>query len=412
MRWLVPCLLLVLGGCLPTIDLEPPPRCDVFDGGLSTPSGRAVFVGRETMVVASRRAPTCPPAEGVTAQVRVTDPAQALVPAEVEGPFVRGQFHGVEVRFTPTVPGPWRVDAVFEPALGRALNEVWAVEVFEPTMRRGAIPEEQRCAAEGLTAQGTMVCLSFEGAQVSFWRDGQQLQAVPGLAIDVRGDSVFVVGPGRVERFVDSGGAFLRRVPDVALTFDASLLPLDAVVALDEERLLVASGGRVLTFSVTSAPFAPQAVVTLPQGLCIEAPRLIPGGVAGFQLACTSRPGASRFCRTFDAQPDACFEVRGRLVGADAEGLWVNDGQTIARVRSSNLSRSLQLPAGWTVLGVRRWAGSLHPLVVEPTGRAFLVREGAAGVVLSGLEGTAQLLAAPPGLVLLSASDQRLAFSR
>ncbi|MCU0696644.1 MAG: hypothetical protein MUC96_08960 [Myxococcaceae bacterium] len=412
MRSFVSLLVVVLAGCLPTIDLEPPPRCDVFDGGISTPSGRAVFVGRPTTVVASRRAPTCPPEEGVTAQVRVTDPNLALVGAEIEGPFARGQFHGVEVRFTPTVPGPWRIDAVFEPALGRALNEVWAVDAFEPTMRLGAIPDEQRCATEGLTASGTVVCLAPQGAQVSFWRDGQQLQAVPGLGIDVRGNSVFVLGAGQVERFVDTGASFLRRVPDAPLAFDASLLPLDAVVAVDEERLLVASAGQVFTFSIASASLTPLAVVTLPPGLCLEAPRLVPGGPAGFRLACTSRPGFARFCQAFEPTPDACFEVRGRLVGADDEGLWVTEGQTLTRVRGRAASASVQLPTGWSTVGVRRWAGSLHPLVVEPTGRSFFVRDTARGVTLSGLEGSSQLLAAPPGLVLIGSSTQRLVFAR
>jgi hypothetical protein len=405
-------VLVVAAGCLPTIDLEPPPRCDVFDGGISTPTGRAVFVGREATVIASRRAPTCPPGDGVTALVRVTDPRSAVVEAAVEGPFVRGQFHGVEVRFTPTRPGPWRVDAVFEPALGRTVNEVMAIDVLEPGRRLASIPEGTPCVVEGATARGAMVCLSPQSASVSFWRAEQQLQAVPGVGFEVSGDAVFVFGAGQVERFVDVGGAFLRRVPDGLFVFDDTLRPIDAVAALDEDRLLVAANGKVHTVALTGGAFAVTAVQPLPIGACLGAPRLIPAGPDGFRLACTSRVEAStgatsaRFCRSFGDEPDACFEVRGRLVGADADGVWVVEGQSVSRVTGPLERRTLDLPPGWSVMGVRRWAGSFHPLAVEPTGRTLQWRVGELPT-LAGLDGAQQLLAAPANGMLVSGGGLR-----
>jgi hypothetical protein len=409
-RWLVLTAFLAVG-CLPTIDLEPPPVCDVIDGGVSTPSGRAVFVGRPATVIASRRAPTCPPADGVTVQVRVTDPRLAVVDAGVEGPFIRGQFHAVDVRFTPDRPGPWRVDAVFEPELGRALNEVLAVQPFEPAVRRASLPDAEACAAEGATTSGTMACLGVGTATVSFWRGGQQLQTVPGVGLEASGDAVFVFGVRQVERYVDVGGAFLRRVPDAPFVFDDALLPIDAVAAVNETRFLVASRGRVLTFALDPGAFAPVAVVSLPPGLCLGPPRLIPVDAQTFRLACASRSGFARFCRAFDDSPGACVEVRGGLVGADPQGIWVVEGQEVRRHAMAPQPMSLVLPAGWTVLAVRRWVGSLHPLAVEPTGQVFFLQEGE-GLSLGGVEGGSRIVAAPAGQLLVSGAGQRVLFAR
>lgn len=409
-------MLASLCGCLPTVDLEPPARCDLFDGGLSTPAGRAVFVGREVTVITSRRAPTCPPEGGVTAQVRVLDPRSLVAPARVEGPFVRGQFHGVEVRFTPTRPGPWRVDVVFEPGLGRALNEVLAVEPLEPGQRGAFVGDDVRCALEGVTARGALVCLSSERAEISFWRAGRQLQAVPGVGFDVAGDAVFVVGPGQVERFIDVGGAFLRRVPDVPFGLEEALLPLEAFAAVDEARLLVASRRQVRALSSGDGGFSAGPGLGLPAGLCQSALRLVPVGPDGIRLACTSRVepmgvAFTRFCRSLGDEPDACFEVRGRLVGADVDGPWVVDGQTVSLVTGPLERRSTTLPPGWTVVANARWAGSLHPLAVEPTGRVLVLR-AADEPFLAGLDGAGGLVAAPPEGLFVRLAGERAWFPR
>jgi len=57
-------LVVVTAGCLPVIDVPPPPTCDASDAGTSTPRGRSVLVGEPALVIISRSASECPGGAG------------------------------------------------------------------------------------------------------------------------------------------------------------------------------------------------------------------------------------------------------------------------------------------------------------------------------------------------------------
>jgi len=100
-------LVVVTAGCLPVIDVPPPPTCDASDAGTSTPRGRSVLVGEPALVIISRSASECPVVvDGVAVQAKVTDSQQQPLAADVTGPFSRGRFISAEVRFTPTRARP------------------------------------------------------------------------------------------------------------------------------------------------------------------------------------------------------------------------------------------------------------------------------------------------------------------
>lgn len=399
MRW---CLLLfVVTGCLPTIDVSPPPVCDVGDAGISTPGGAAVSIDRPVTVITSRRAPTCPPTLDVSLQATVTDPAALDVPFTLAGPFARGQFVSAEVTFTPTRPGLHRVEVTFDPSLGRATNEVLAVEPMRLGARVGAVDSTVRCQSEDVTPRGAWLCLESGTSQVSVWRSGMQLQSFAAVGFARVDDVVWLFGRGSLERFVDRGGDVLVREPDALLKLDVDLAEGD-VVAIDRDAVLVVNDGAVHLHTRVGQGLERAPPVQLPRGLCLGASRVMPVSRAEVALSCGSRPDWLRFCRVpLDATAmTRCREVPGRLAGASIDGLWLANGQTLT-FANLDADASLTLPAGWSISSTRRLAQTFSPLVVDAPGRAFLPRVSASTIVLS---------APPEGLTLLSFGDQRVLF--
>lgn len=399
MRW---CLLLfVVAGCLPTIDVSPPPVCDVGDAGISTPGGAAVLIDRPLTVIASRRAPTCPPSLDVTQQATVTDPAALEVPFTIAGPFARGQFVSAEVTFTPRRAGLHRVEVTFDPSLGRATNEVLAVEAMRLGLRVGSIDSKVRCQSEDVTQKGAWLCLDEAVSQVSVWRQGMQLQAFSAVSFARVDDVIWLFGRGALERFVDLGGDVLVREPDALLKLDADLSQGD-VVAIDRDAVLVVNDGAVHVHTRVGQGLERSPPVQLPRGLCLGGSRVMPVSRTEVALSCGSRPDWLRFCRVpLDATAQTrCREVPGRLAGASVDGLWLANGQTLTFTNLDG-DTSLTLPAGWSIASSRRLAQTFAPLAIDAPGRAFLPRVTNGSIVLS---------APPDGLSLLSFGRERVLF--
>jgi hypothetical protein len=408
--WLV---VLVGAGCLPTIEISPPPSCDVLDGGISTPSGRAVPVGETTTVVLSRRAPSCPPSLDVTILPTVTDASSSPVLHTLAGPFARGNFVTAEVTFTPLTAGLHRVEATFDPSLGRATNEVLAVGRVRFGDRTASLDVE--CLLDDATSRGAWVCLEQrEGSsQVSFWRGGAQLQAIPAVAFDVVDDTVWVFGRGEVERFIDRGGNVLVREPDRVLRLDADLVPSDELVVVDQDSFLVVREGVIHLLTLGPSGLERAAPSSLPRGLCGGGARVRPTSRSAVSITCGSRPDWIRRCTFALSNPsDArCREVEGRLVGSSAEASWLWLGQRLLMVDADGL-RTISLPAGWGAASGRKLAGEFSPLVVDSVGQAFLVQARDAGLELEAMPDGLELLSFSRTHVLVKGSSTRLLLAR
>jgi len=413
-RWL---WLVVFGGagCLPTVDFRPPPSCDVVDGGISTPGGRAVQVGEPVTVVLSRRSSSCPPSLDVAVQAVVTDPSSASVTATVSGPFARGSFVTIEVTFTPLTPGVHRVEATFDPGLGRATNEVLAVGRSTFGARVASIDGAVDCLSDGATSRGAWVCLEQRAglSQVSFWRSGAQLQAVPGVAFDVVGAVVWVFGRGEVERFVDRGGDVLVREPDRMLRLDADLMPSEELVVVDDDAFFVVREGTIHLLTVTAAGVERAPPSSIPRGLCSGGARVRPFSRTEVSVTCGSRPEWIRRCTfSLDAPAEAkCRESEGRLVGSSVDASWLVLGQTLSRLGSEG-RQSVTLPAGWGVVSGRRLAGEFAPLVVDSVGRAFLIQPVDSSLVPEAMPEGLELLSFSRTRALLRGSSTRLLLAR
>lgn len=397
MRWAL--LLFVATGCLPTVDVSPPPVCDVGDAGISTPGGAAVLIDQPVTVIASRRSPTCPPSLEVTLQATVTDALALELPSTLAGPFARGQFVSAEVSFTPRRPGLHSVQVTFDPALGRATNEVLAVEPMRLGVRVGSVDASVRCQAEDVTARGAWLCLETAASRVSVWRGGMQLQSFAAVGFSRVDEVLWVFGRGTLERFEDLGGDVLVRSPDVLLKLDADLAQGD-LVAIDRDAVLVVNEGAVHVHRVVGQGLERSAPVQLPRGLCQTAPRVTPVSRTELSLSCGSRPEWSRFCEVPLQATSAtrCREVEGRLVGASLDGLWRANGQTLT-FSTLDADASLTLPPGWSIASTRRLGQTFSPLAVDAPGRAYLPRVVGSTIVLS---------APPEGLTLVAFGADRV----
>jgi len=396
-RW---CLLLfVVTGCLPTIDVSPPQVCDVGDAGVSTPGGAAVLIDQPLTVIASRRAPTCPPSLDVTLQATVTDPASLELPSTLTGPFARGQFVSAEVTFTPRRAGLHSVQVTFDPSLGRATNEVLAVEPMRLGARVGSVDSTVRCQAEDVTPKGAWLCLESGVSQVSAWRNGMQLQSFPAIGFARVDEVIWLFGRGSLERFVDLGGDVLVRQPDALLKLDVDLAQGE-LVAIDRDAVVVVTDGAVHVHTRVGQGFERSPAVQLPRGLCVGSPRVMPVSRTEIALSCGSRPDWLRFCRVpLDAPAmTRCRELPGRLAGASADGLWLATGQTLA-FANLDTETSLTLPAGWSIASTRRLAQGFSPLALDAPGRTYLPRVVNSTIVLS---------APPDGLTLVSFGAERI----
>lgn len=407
-RWF-PAVVLLCQACLPTVDFSAPPVCDAADGGVSTPTGRAVLVGEATQVTLSRRSPVCPPSLDVTVQAEVSDPSGQTAAFLQEGPFARGAFVSVDLRFTPMRPGRHQVVATFDPALGRALNEVVAVERMTPARRLGSIDARVPCLQEDVTGLGAWICL--DASRVSFWRRARQLQSVPGVGFQVVADVVWVFGRGEVERFVDRGGDVLVREPDAVLPLGSDLAVVDQTVAVDEGRLVLLKAGVLHAFELTSGLLTRSPAVGLPRGLCPGEVQLAARGREEVRLACPSRPGWVRSCVLPLAVPASvrCDEDEGRLLGVWPAATWLATDAGLKRRGDQGVTMEA-FPTGWSLATSTRLGGLPSPVIADTQAVAFVPAVGA--LTLEAAPAGLEVLSAGPSRVLLKGLDSRLILAR
>jgi hypothetical protein len=261
------------------------------------------------------------------------------------------------------------------------------------------------CAEDGLTARGAWLCLA--GSQVTVWRDGMQLQALPASSFLVSGDVVWLLAPGQVERFVDFGGSFLVRQPDVALGFALT----GTVLARGEDELWAVAERRVTRTALANGALQRIGQADLPLGLCqSSAHYAVDEAEPALWLGCESRSGAARLCR-FDVpatEGGRCREVEGALVGFDAGLVWVRDASGLRAVGLDGQGASVALgpeirvtatPGGW-------------PTVRTPGGTLLLPAPGPLQVELEVLRISLPLQRLSRELIVAGGASGRVAWRR
>lgn len=366
-------------------------------------------MGEATLVTLSRRSPVCPPSLDVTIQAGVSDPAGQPAAFLQDGPFARGGFVSIDLRFTPMRPGRHQVVATFDPGLGRAINEVVAVETMTPARRLGSIDARVPCLQDDVTEQGAWICL--DAAQVSFWRRAQQLQSVAGVGFSVVGDVVWVFGRGEVERFVDRGGDVLVRAPDAVLPLGADVAIVDQAVAVDEGRILLLKSGVLHGFQLTSGVLVRAPAVGLPRGLCPGEVQIAARSAEEVRVACPSRPGWIRSCVLPLAAPSSvrCDEDEGRLVGVWPEMTWLATDEGLKR-RGDRGATFETIPLGWSFATSTRLGGLASPVIADAQAVAFVPAR--ATLSLEAAPRGLRVLSAGPSRVLLEGLDSRLILAR
>jgi hypothetical protein len=349
--------MLVLAGCLPTVDVEPPRLCEAL-AVQPTPA----LIARDTVTTIDVPfiASDCLP-EGVTVTVDVLDsenlPVQFEVALEQSG---RSAIAHVEL--LPRHRGPLSIVAVFEPGLGRVVRSTVVVDSPAQSSFRETV--ETPCTVEALTTFGISLCQRPN--TVTAWRDGMLLQSLPALGMAVSGETVWRIGP---ERFVDRGLDFLVREPDVALpfTFDGVLL------ADGPEVLWVVSDARATRLRFDGMGLVVSAELSLPRGLCEGAPDF--GAAAGgLFLACRSRAAHSRLCRFewLGLNAVRCTEFEGDLLGLDDDHLWVVTGDVLVRAGLDDSVRFLLPPRMVPRAPARFLDRSSWPIGVDDLGTTVL----------------------------------------
>jgi hypothetical protein len=356
-------LLLALSGCLPVVDQQPPQPCALVDAGVA-PLPEFLRVGRPAVLELAFEATSCLP-EVVFAVADVRDAENLEVPV-AQTLRRAGRTAVAALEFTPGRAGLLSVTVRFEPTL--AVTSATLPVVAGPSAVGIASSIAQPCVSEGITSRGAWVCQE-SAAQVSVWRGGERLQALAALDVTVAGDDVWLRGPGRVERFVDRGGPFLSREPDVALLLSDEV----RLLAAGEGRALVRSGPVLSLVAVGPAGLDRLAEATVPRGLCEGEETFVPASDGQPWLACPSRSGFSRLCAfdLADIGRSVCREVPGDLVGLEPGAVWTSSGAFLARWGLS-AAQSLPVPRSWRVGLGRAVDGAAWPVVTTPAAEVLL----------------------------------------
>lgn len=389
---------LCLPGCFPTVDVGPTGRCATIDGAGDVTPPDVLVAGEQASFTLAVKSPGCLPPDA-WALAEVDAPNGRRVPAEVTFEPV-GNVARVTVTFTPPVAGAYQVAAWVEPSVGVARLAMGVARVA-PVSLIGRV--EVPCAQEALTAQGAWVCLA--GTRVTVWRDGMQLQALPATGLAVSGDSLWLFAPGQVERFVDLGGSFLVREPDVALAFDAP----GAALARASDELWTVTDAAVTRWRLDGTGLQQVGVRSIPAGLCEDAPGFaLAQDVPILTLACTSRPGAARLCGfPVPKSQGACRELPGARVGLEAGAVWLAEGDGLHRVGLSGQALSLRVPGATFTATSGGW-----PVVTTASGRALLPVVGVNELGLETIATTLPLLSATRDAVIAGGPTARVAFRR
>lgn len=392
--------LLALAGCFPTVDVAPPDRCAEVPGADTVPAADVLLVGEEASVTLAVTANGCLPLHP-SVLVEVDGPDGRRVPSTATL-VTEGRAARVTATFTPVAPGPHQVTAYVEPSVGVARRLVTAARLAPVSV---AARVDAPCARDAVTASGTWLCLA--GSEVTAWRGGMQLQALPASDVVVRGDVAWLLSPGQVERYVDRGGSFLVREPDAPLAFSAD----GEVLPRGDDELWDVSASRVRRFRLDPSGLSLVADAPLPRGLCAGAQSAaVDETAAAVWTACLSRPSAVRLCRFELPATDegTCREVAGQWAGFEAGALWLREAGALRSVGLDGPGVALPLDPNDTVSATPGgW-----PTVTSRSGRVLLPARTPLDVHLEVVETTLPVLSVSRDTVIAGGTSARVALRR
>lgn len=359
-------ILVVLSGCLQTIDVEPPKVCEVLPF-------RAMpkIIARDTTAPLDVPfiADACLP-EGVSATIEVFDEQNlpVLFSSTLE---VGGRSAIAHLEVLPRHVGELHVIVTFEPSLGRVVRSTLVVEPPPVAAFKPAI--DGACDEEALTASGTWVCRLQN--EVTVWRNGMLLQSLPATAMTAADDSVWLVAPGQLERFVDRGLDFLVRAPDFAVPF---VQPDTALLGSGSDTLWTVDGARATRSHLDATGLVNDAELSLPRGLCSTAASFT-ATTDALVMTCSSRAAHTRLCR-FGASgigDSRCVELEGTLLGLDDDHVWLSIDGAVLHAGLDDSTR-IVLPPGFSVDAPRRFfEATSWPIASDGKGATVLItREG------------------------------------
>jgi hypothetical protein len=321
-------------------------------------------------------------ADEVTAEV--WNPDDQAVPFTVTKPVRSpGDFffdNTAVLTFTPERPGKYRVNATFEPGIGRSQQVIEVVSLKTDAGERTipvTLPEN--CVQYAITDLGTVLCthsLRNTGrADDEVALDTHRGQRFSGIqyAVDqnvvwrLAGDEV-----GTLERLVDNGLSLesTHRRPGVRVEFWHPMAAGNGALWLASGNLL----GLTESFLIAVRP-APDGGLDIDQKLLTN---FVPGGVTANATATRifggTKTGERAVLSYFPDGGSARVTASGEFAGADSESLWFSttSGTLMAlqQVGNAQLRGSLTLPAGAS--GVRL-GGILSPATPIVSGPLVVV---------------------------------------
>ncbi|MFT3707396.1 MAG: hypothetical protein QM817_06980 [Archangium sp.] len=356
----------LLTGCLQTIDVEPPKVCEVLP-----------FRELPKIIPRDTTSPLDVPfitdaclAEGVTATIELFDEQNlpVLFSSTLE---VGGRSAIAHLEVLPRHVGELHVIVTFEPSLGRVVRSTLVVD--PPPLAEFKPAIDGPCEDEALTASGTWVCRLAN--EVTVWRQGMLLQSLPATAMTTADDSVWLVTPDQLERFVDRGLDFLVRAPDAAMPFVA---PDTALLGAGPDTLWTVDASRATRWRLDATGLVNDAELSLPRGLCATAASFT-ANTDALIMSCSSRAAHTRLCR-FAASGigDArCVELEGTLLGLDDEHVWLSIDGAVLHAGLDESTR-IVLPPGFSVEAPSRFFETTSwPIASDGKGATVLItREG------------------------------------
>jgi hypothetical protein len=266
-----------------------------------------------------------------TATAEVLDPENHRVPAEVSLSDMGGE---ATVSFTPTSVGRHHVLLSFAPVGGVRQLGVHVAGAWRGSPTPVTLPLP-RCGQLDRTTRGLWLCdgVAVRGAADRPLRLGT---ATTPADVSVSGNVVWVVGDGRVRRYVDTGAEL--ELTDSLLTDALGTRPLQARLA-SENELVVLDSERLHRFVLTDAgvltapPSTPWWGTATPgrfgrdqsTGLLVRASArrvLVLSMLRGAQdsQACPFEPSVEGSLLPVTDEP--CAPLRGRPVGLEDGALW------------------------------------------------------------------------------------------
>ncbi|NVJ28288.1 MULTISPECIES: hypothetical protein [Myxococcus] len=321
---------------------EEVPGIDPLLVPVGAPAAMRVDIATRTLQCESGKTAQAPD----TATAEVFDPENRVTPSQVS---LQAAGTVATLSFTPTVVGRHHVILAFTPVGGIRQLGVYAASRWAGASSPVTLPLP-RCGQLERTTHGLWLCdgVALRGPSDRPLRLGTGSTA-PDVAVS--GNVVWVVGDGRVRRYVDTGseleltGSLLLSTMPGVKAIQSRLASENELVVLDTESLhrFVFTDKAVLEAPAPTAwapgrsriPFGLDSTV----GLLVRAAedRVLVVSLSGStdSTACAFKLGADG---AFLSEGVLCAPVRGRPVGLEAGSLWTQVG---ANVPTGNSGRML-----------------------------------------------------------------------